>query len=494
MQHDIYRQGGFKTLDTLSHADCETCKRYVAIALRFMASSVEVHRSLYAEDALSLYLGISTSDSLDYQRSAAASFSAMSQSEEGRLMMKKDGISAVLRLCSHADQHVRRNAVCAVANLAASPETRQYIALKGGVEVIRFASAANSDVDFLRDAARTMSSLAVDTAIREAMVSQEVPKALSKLAKSADSETQRFASLALCNLCVGTQKQKESIVQQGVLRILLFILRYPDLEIERRASLAIAALSLGSDENRIQIVGSGFVRSLLEATSYPDLKLRHFALLALNGLVLSTDPKTKHHVAQENGISSLLSVLKSCKDDESVHACIYLLGSLAENVDILKAIIDMDSFLPLVVQKLEHAESIETKRSAAYFLALVSEYPEYHRRLQEANALKSAVALISLVDEESQYYGAFALALLAKNKSFQVPLTKMGAVRPLVSAMHSNARHWAALALLKLADNFNNHITIAEEGGIQALLQSQGAGVTVANLAKRAFDDLCRKT
>jgi len=497
-QHAIYRQGGFKTLDTLSHSDCETCKRYVAIALQFMASSVEVQRSFFADDALSLYLDVSTSASLDYQRTAAASFSSMSQTEEGGLMMKKDGINAVLRLCSHADLHVRRNAVCAVANLAASPEARQYIAMEGGVEVIRFASAANSDVDFLRDATRAMSSLAVDTAIREVMVSQEIPKSLSKLAKSADSETQRFASLALCNLCVGTQTQKESIVKQGVLRVLLFILRYPDLEVERRASLAIAALSLGSNQNRLQIVGCGFVRSLLEATSYPDLKLRQFALLALNGLVLSTEPTTKHHIVAENGLSSLLSVLKSCKDDESTHACIYLLGSLAEDIEILKAIVDMDSFLPFVVQKLGAAGSIETKRSAAYFLALLSEYQECHRRLQEANALESAVALISLVDEECQYYGAFALALLAKNKSFQVPLAKMGGVRPLVSIMaskHSDARHWAALALLKLADNFNNHITIAEEGGISALLAigNGEGGVTVANLAKRAFDDVKQK-
>jgi hypothetical protein len=112
--------------------------------------------------------------------------------------------------------------------------------------------------------------------------------------------------------------------------------------------------------------------------------------------------------------------------------------------------------------------------------------------------LESAVALISLVDEECQYYGAFALALLAKNKSFQVPLAKMGGVRPLVSIMaskHSDARHWAALALLKLADNFNNHITIAEEGGISALLAigNGEGGVTVANLAKRAFDDVKQK-
>eukprot|EP00985_Skeletonema_marinoi_P008960 scaffold4098_cov154-Skeletonema_marinoi.AAC.9 len=65
-----------------------------------------------------------------------------------------------------------------------------------------------------------------------------------------------------------------------------------------------------------------------------------------------------------------------------------------------------------------------------------------------------------------------------------------------MASKHSDARHWAALALLKLADNFNNHITIAEDGGIQALLQypkAKEGGVTVANLAKRAFDDVKQK-
>jgi hypothetical protein len=458
---------------------------------------MEVQRALFAEGTFSYYLDMSTSGSLDYQRSAAASFASISKTEEGRFMMKKDGINAILRLCSHTDSHVRKNAVFAIANLAASPENRLHIVIENGLEIIRFASAAaRSDVEFLRDTARSLSTLAVDITIKEVMVSQEIPRILSKLAKSADSETQRFASLALCNLCVVTQKQKEFIMKQGVLRVLLFLMRYPDLEVERRACLAVAALSLGSDDNKLVIANNGFVRSLLEVTSYPDIKLRHCALIALNCLALSTEPNTKHLIVEENGLSSLLETLKSCKDDESAHACVYLLGSLAEDADILKAIVEM-SFLPLMVQKLE-AGSIETKRSVAYMLALLSEYEECHERLKEANVLRSVVALTSLVDEECQYYGAFALSLLAKNKSFQVPLTKMGGVRPLVAIMakHCQARHWAALALLKLADNFNNHITIAEEGGIHALLQLRGeerVGITVANLAKRAFDDVKQK-
>ena len=73
------------------------------------------------------------------------------------------------------------------------------------------------------------------------------------------------------------------------------------------------------------------------------------------------------------------------------------------------------------------------------------------------------MALASLVDEECQDYGAFTLAFLANNKSFQVPLVKMGGVRPLVSMMATNSesQHYAALSLLKLADNFENHVTIA---------------------------------
>ena len=462
-----------------------------------MASSLEIQRTLLAESAaIQLYLDISTHDSLIYQRSAAASFVSVSQTDEGRLLMKKDGVSAVLRLCCHADLLVRRDAVSAVANLASSSRTRQYIAIEGGVEIIRSVTAASNDTEFLRDATRTMSNLAVDVIIRDKMISQEIPKLLSKLAKSADSETQRFASLALCNLCVGTKQQKESIVKQGVLRVLLFILRYPDLVVERRASLAIAALSLGSCRNKLQIVEGGFVRSLLEATSYPDLKLQHFAFLALSGLVLSTDPKTKHFFVEENGLSALILALESCTHDDSVHACIFLFGSLAEEIDILKVIVGLENFFLLIVQKLDGASSIETKRSIAYLLALLSEHQDCHPRLKEVSALESVVALISLVDEECQYYGAFALAFLARNKSFQIPLAKMGGIRPLVSIMankHSVARHWAALALLKLADNFETHMILAEEGGIQALLQlggEEGAGVTVANLAKRAFDDV----
>lgn len=342
--------------------------------------------------------------------------------------------------------------------------------------------ASVDEVEVLRDTSRALSSLSTDAATKEIMVSQEIPKVLCKLAKSPDSATQRYASLALCNLCSGTREQKELVAKQGILRVLLFLLRFPDLEVERCAMLAIAALSLGSDRNKAEVIDNGFVRPLIESITYPDTRMRQCALLALNGIALGELPETKECILKEDGLSSILDLVKSDDVPETTHVGLYLLATLAENTQIRDALVAMDC-LPMIVDE-STTQSIEIKRAAAYFLSLLSECPEYHNDLQHVGGLESVVALASLVDEECQDYGAFTLAFLANNKSFQVPLVKMGAVRPLVSMMEtsSQARHFAALALLKLADNFENHVQIASEGGINALLKLGKSKISSENM------------
>mmetsp|Transcript_30666 Transcript_30666/g.64244 ORF Transcript_30666/g.64244 Transcript_30666/m.64244 type:complete len:505 (-) Transcript_30666:154-1668(-) len=494
----LHRQGGLKTLAKLSKSKEDICQRYAAIAMRFMSSSIEVQNLLANGKESFLFLEFSGSNLLDFQRAAAAAFASMSLNQTGKsLILRKGGIRPILQLCIHLDLTVRRDAVFCVANFVSSPDFRQYFVKEGGVETVKAAATTNHNVELLRDASRAMSSFSVDTATKEIMISLEVPKVLCKLAKSPDSSTQRFASLALCNLCnIGAREQKELVVKQGVLRVLLFLLRFPDLEVERCASLAIAALSLGSDRNKAEVIDNGFVRPLIETIMYPDTRMRQCALLALNGITLGEVSETKERVFKENGLSSLFALIKS-EDDESIHAGLYILGTLAEDMEIRNAIVAMDC-LRLVVGK-SSLGSIEIKRAAAYFLSLLSECPEYHDGIRTAGGLESVVSLASLVDEECQDYGAFTLAFLANNKSFQVPLAKLGGVRPLVSMMATNSesKHYAALALLKLADNFENHVTIAEEGGINALLKlgkskissekmQYKAALTVGKLAKNA--------
>ena len=501
----IHSQGGLKTLFNLSKSKSKVCQRYAAIALGFMSSSPEVQKSLsngYDESHFP-FVEFSASNVRDFQRAAASAFASLSLNETGKsLVLRRSGVKPLLLLCNHLDLTIQKDAVYSIANIVNSPEFCKYVVKEGGVETIKATASTNTNTEVLRDSARALSSFSINIAAKGIMVSLEIAKVLCKLVKSSDSATQRFASLALCNLCMGTREHKELVVKQGVLRVLLFLLRFPDLEVERCASLAIAGLALGSNRNKSEVIDSGFVLPLIETITYPDLRMRQCALLALNSIALGDLLETKECVFKENVLPSLLELIKST-DDECIHAGLFLLGTLGEKMDIRDVLAKTDC-LHLVAGTIK-AGPIENKRAASYFLSLLSECPEYHDNIRHAGCLESAVTVASLVDTECQDYGAFVLAFLANNKSFQVPLVKMGAVRPLVAMMatNSDSQHHAAMALLKLADNFENHVTIAEEGGIAALLKlgknntsealQYRTALTVGELAKNASSSVLKE-
>eukprot|EP00569_Conticribra_weissflogii_P010591 CAMPEP_0171382594 /NCGR_PEP_ID=MMETSP0879-20121228/34630_1 /TAXON_ID=67004 /ORGANISM="Thalassiosira weissflogii, Strain CCMP1336" /LENGTH=427 /DNA_ID=CAMNT_0011894397 /DNA_START=229 /DNA_END=1512 /DNA_ORIENTATION=+ len=395
----------------------------------------------------------------------------MSVTQTGQsIILKNGGMKSILRLINHLDFFIQREAMRCVANFAGSHRFRQYVVKEGGVETVTVAATTSGGIDVLRDSARAFSSFSIDNATRSIMIAQEVSKVIFKLSKSSDSQTQRFAALALCNICLGTLNQRETVVKQGVLRVLLFLLRYPDVEIERCAALSIAALSLGSIKNKTEIMKHGFIAPLISTTTYPDKNIQRYAVLALNGVALGESTETKIGIYKEDQLSSLIALVKS-EDVECIHSGIYILGTLAENMDIRNFFVSSNA-LHIIVEKLATG-SIEVKRAASYLLGLVAECKDYHYLLESASALEQVVAIASLVDEECEECGAFSLALLARNKSFQVKLTNMGAVRPLVSMMARNSasEHYAADALVQISNNRETHVRLAEEGGIQALLK-----------------------
>ncbi len=460
-----------KTLVKLSSSECPLCQRYVAIAMRFIISSVEVLKSLSKKKEFAPLIVFSNSNLLDFVRSSSATMAAVSVNLTGQsTILKNNGMKSILRLSTHSDSFIQREAMHCVANFAGSHPFRQYVAKEGGVETVTIAGATSGDVNVLRDSARALSSFSIDNATRSIMIAQDVSKTIFKLCKSSDSQTQRFASLALCNLCLGTLNQRETIVKQGALRVLLFLLRYPDLEIERCAALSIAALSLGPMKNKTEIIKHGFIAPLISTTTYPDKNIQRCAVLALNGVALGASAETKMCVYKEDELSSLLALVKS-EDVECIHSGIYILGTLAENMDIRHSIVS-SNVLQVIVETLATG-SIEVKRAASYLLCLLSECEDYHHLLMSAGALQQVVAVASLVDEECEECGAFSLALLARNKSFQVQLAEMGAVRPLVSIMARNSasEQYAADALVQISNNRETHVRLAEDGGIQALLK-----------------------
>ncbi len=77
--------------------------------------------------------------------------------------------------------------------------------------------------------------------------------AILNLGKSLDSASQRYSTLALCNLCAC--EIKDTLIDQSVLRPLIFLMRFPDQEIQRYSTLAVAGLA--GNQNKVRIVQEG---------------------------------------------------------------------------------------------------------------------------------------------------------------------------------------------------------------------------------------------
>ena len=470
----LYRLGGLESLYKLTTVENLICKRYAATGVQLLFTNLSIGRQQVQSGSFSNLHDMFQSSLLYHQRSAIASLSCLTLHEENKAPILQSDVSEnVLYFCLHSDLQIQRDAAFSLANLATTKEFDQKMSDDTLLSTIT--KMKKSDTRVCRDIARLLSLISENVTIRDKLLTKDTLGIVSKFSRSEDIATQRYASLTLCNLSLSDEKN--IILEYGLLRILSFLGRYPDLEVERCAILSLAALSLGNNhEQRLKIVKSEILQTINDILKYPDQKLQQCACLALNCILLTENDEVKK-IALESGVKAIMPLLDST-DEECLHLGLYAIGSFLELPDANNVLIDYD-YLTKIIQSI-YRGTIESKRAGGYILSVLSQNPEYHDILDRSNCLETVINLASLVDTECQEYGAFALAYLSGNKTFQIKLVKMGAVRPLVTIMatSSESRHYAGLALLKLADNFENHITIAEEGGIQALLRMGKSKIT----------------
>ena len=100
-------------------------------------------------------------------------------------------------------------------------------------------------------------------------------------------------------------------------------------------------------------------------------------------------------------------------DSVYVTGCIYLLGSMAEHDEVRASLVDLGCIQAAV--KTIQSGTIEIKRAAGYFLALLAEQTEYHKEQEHAGVMEAIVSIASTPDNECQEYSVFALAHLSGN-------------------------------------------------------------------------------
>eukprot|EP00940_MAST-03C_sp_MAST-3C-sp2_P002171 g2171.t1 len=489
----IYRHGGLQCLIYLTNvATDDITKRYAAMGLRFLTSNPEVRCHVVKEDLLDPFLVLAHSDRLDYQRTAAHALSSFSMNGVNKKrLVKRGGLTNMLRSVTFDDLELQRDCMFAIANISDSPEYHEDMVKAGSIEIIASVGAKAKDARVQRSASRALCNLSINTELRMLLLDLGVLSTLHTMSRSLDVVTQRFAALAQTNLAVSAREAKNKMLSQGAVRPLSFLARFPDSQIQAAAATAIAALGLGDTDGcqkKLQIIKEGAVRPLADLAKYPDIEIQRCALLGLCALSLGVSPQCKQSVATADVLKTLLHILQEVRDIRCLRTTTYTVGALAETPSIKQTIGMNDALFKAMIKQGEQ-DDVEILRNVAYFLAIMAEGGyENHPFIVDEDGLATLVRLMAADDIEIQEYSTFAVAHLSSNHDYQVRIVSEGALKPLISMMqvHSQPRHYAGLALLKLADNYETHIEIAKEGGVHALLRLARAHSTDQELQYRA--------
>ena len=494
----IYQQGGLSCIvNLILTSDC-TCVTFACISLNLLYTNSSVRDSIIDSDHLHHMECIFSTDNTTCQFFSAMLLALTSLNEQNRYQLASHLLPLIFRLSTNEDLKVQIYTLMALANLAESSNVH-HILIKGSIVVKMVCMASNIfDSLLIREWTRLFATLSINDTAREEMLSNKVDSFLIKFARRAGNTIQRYIVVSICNLCLYFKKKHSVIGNESLLRMLSFLCKSADLDVERGAILSYSALALGARKHTKEDLSSqGVFDLILDALQYPDVPMKQCASIAMNALILGDVQPIKMKLYDNpRGIAILLSLLNSA-DDECIHNAVYIIGSLIEVQKIRSSIVDMKLFSN--IPRIFSSSSIQNKRVCGYVYSILSEEKENHSLLKNTGAIQDAVDLAGMVDDECQFYGAFALFHLASNPVLQKPIAAMGTVRNLVSILATEAMtsHCAGLTLLKLADNFENHIIIAEEGGIDALIKlgkRNSKNNTLRSKATTALSNLASET
>ena len=102
---------------------------------------------------------------------------------------------------------MQRDCAFALANIADSVEFQNDVVREGGIEVL-VKSGLSDDARVQRDTARAFSALTLPEHLKKHIVDKDALPTLFALARSLDVASQRYSTLAICNLSAGDLKSQ----------------------------------------------------------------------------------------------------------------------------------------------------------------------------------------------------------------------------------------------------------------------------------------------
>ncbi|PKU69108.1 U-box domain-containing protein 3 [Dendrobium catenatum] len=254
--------------------------------------------------------------------------------------------------------------------------------LKRQVQVKEFALVlANSDVAVRVQAARDIRKIVRGSPRgRSAFAVPAIIQPLVAMLQSADHVSRESALLALLNMAVRNERNKEKLVSSGTVPLLVEMLG-SDNTLKEMATAAILTLS-ASKSNKSTIAASGATPLLVNILISGSIQGRVDAVTALYNLSDCHENGTDDLFLSAEAVIPLLTLLKDSKKYSKFAAkTTALLSILSESEEGRCAISEVQGGILTIVETVEEGSLLSTEHAVRILLSLCRSNREKYREL-----------------------------------------------------------------------------------------------------------------
>ncbi|XP_065875433.1 U-box domain-containing protein 11 [Euphorbia lathyris] len=196
---------------------------------------------------------------------------------------------------------------------------------------------------------------------------------------SSNLDARQASLLALLNLAVRNERNKEEIVTAGAIPPLVELLKFQNCSLRELAAAAILTLS-AAEPNKATIAASGAAPLLVQILHSGSVQGKVDAVTALHNL--STCTKNPHPIVDAKAVSPLIKLLKECKKySKFSEKATCLLEIISNSEEGRIAITDSDGGILTLVETVEDGSRVSTEHAVGVLLSLCKSSRDKYREL-----------------------------------------------------------------------------------------------------------------
>lgn len=264
----------------------------------------------------------------------------------------------------------------------------------------------------------------------------------------------------------------EKVLQEGALQPLISLARRDngDLESQRYAVFCLTNVAAARN-NHPQLVDSGVVNLMAGLMENPDVEIRNSAAFFIANM---SSNSVNHEIIMHEGCLGPLIAFAASEDPQAQLRAVSALRGLSTDEQLRTEIVSRDGIAPLL--KLTRTEDVEVQMevlSALCNLSLCGCIGDNPLSFLENVDVSNLVSFLCSADTTYRLFGAVTIGNIASNMNLQTPLTKQGALQPLITVANSadlETQRCIAYSLVNLCADEGNRESIVSQGGLPPII------------------------